>query len=519
MIIPWIFFLKEDEQLLVESFTQRRVVNGPRIYLAEPFQRIRRRKAATLGPTEYVLVRDNLTGELRNEFGPKLYFLRASDDLLERRKVITLKPNQYIRLIDDRSGKIRVEKGVETDGGEHRGDTERRVFLQPTEHILTEVTEGINIDEHTAVVVLDTLSGQRQLITEPQVFIPSPTQEVIGVSKRIRLEDHETVVVKDRQGRYIFHRGGEASGAGRSFFLDPYSELITFNWSTGLHKDKRTLSITRIDARPKFMWYEFEARTQDNVELLLGITFFWQIVDVEAMVKSTDDTPGDVCSHARSAIIQAVSQAPLETFLQSFNAIVRQAVLDDDDPFYSSRGVKLHAVEVRSAGCKDPETQRILQEIIREHTDRMNRLQKQESQNEVSLRQLGGEIEAEQQRSRLQTAQADNERSAEGLRGQLLAAQAQNELSMEEMRSRLLAAKAENERTAAQIAGDAEAVRVRSFLDKLGDDLPLEEKLAIFNTLRKGEVMESLSQGSAQLYFTPADVDLSIETRQRTNGR
>ena len=502
MLLPWIYFLKEDEQLLIESFTRRWVVNGPKIYFALPLERVRRRKALTLCPTEYLLVRDSLTGDLRNEFGPCLYFPKVSDDPVERRKLTTLKPNEYIRLIDDRSGEMRVEKG------------EQSIYLRPTERIHSPVSEGINIDEHTAVVVLDTLSGQRELITEPQVFIPSPTQEIIGVRSRIRLEDHETVVIKDRQGRYIFRRG---SADERSFFLDPYSDLVTFTWSAGLHKDKRSLQITHIDARPKFMWYEFEARTQDNVELALGITFFWQIVDVEAMVKSTDDTPGDVCSHARSAIIQAVSQVPLETFLQSFNAIVRQAVLESDNAFYNERGVRLHAVEVRSANCKDAETQRILQEIIREHTDRLNRLQKQESQNEVSLRQLGGEIEAEQQRNRLQTAQAANERSAEVLRGQLLVAQAQNELAEEEMRGRLLAARAENERTAARIAGQSEALRVSAFLDGLGADLPMSEKLAIFNTLRKGDVMEKLSQGSAQLYFTPAEVDLSIETRQSLN--
>lgn len=498
MFIPWVYFLKEDEQLLIESFTRRRVVNGPKVYFALPLERVRRRKAYTLGPTEYLLVRDILTGNLRNEFGPCLYFPRVSDDPIERRRLTTLKLNEYIRLIDDRTGEIRVEKG------------EKSIYLEPTERVLSDVREGINIDEHTAVVVLDILTGQREMITEPQVFIPGPAKEIIGVSKRIRLEDHETVVVKDRQGRYLFRRG---SADERSFFLDPYSELVTFTWSAGLHKEKRSLQITHIDSRPKFMWYEFEARTQDNVELALGITFFWQIVDVEAMVKSTDDTPGDVCSHARSAIIQAVSQVPLETFLQSFNAIVREAVLESDSAFYNERGVRLHAVEVRSANCKDAETQRILQEIIREHTERLNRLQKQESQNEVSLRQLGGEIEVEQQRNRLQSARAENERSAEELRGQLLVAQAQNEMTVEEMRGRLLAAKAENERTAARIAGQAEALRVSAFLEGLGADLPMSKKLAVFNTLRKGDVMEKLSQGSAQLYFTPAEVDLSIETR------
>ena len=129
------------------------------------------------------------------------------------------------------------------------------------------------------------------------------------------------------------------------------TELVELRWSTGLRKDQRTLKTTHIDGRPRFMWYEFEARTQDNVELVLGITFFWQIVDVEAMVRTTDDAPGDVCSHARSAITQSASQLTLEQFLSACNDIVREAVLETGDAFHAERGVRLHAVEVRSISC------------------------------------------------------------------------------------------------------------------------------------------------------------------------
>ena len=62
--------------------------------------------------------------------------------------------NQYIRLIDTRSGVMRVERG------------EASVVIGPTEKVVEDVREGVNIDEHTAVVVVDTVSGQRSLVTE-----------------------------------------------------------------------------------------------------------------------------------------------------------------------------------------------------------------------------------------------------------------------------------------------------------------------------------------------------------------
>ncbi len=465
MMIPWLYTLKEDEQLLVESWTRRWTVNGPGVFFAPSFSRVQRRKGITLGPTEYLHVRDTLSGELRNEYGPRFVFLGASEEVTEQLTAIPLKQNQYIRLIDQRSGTIRVARG------------EMIVYREPTEVVLEDVSAGVNIDEHTAVLLRDIHSGQLHLITEPQVFVPAANQEIVEVRRRITLEDHETIILTDRSGKYIFRRGSDDE---RAFFLAPYESVVQLHWSAGIYKDTRTLKITRIDTRPRFMWYEFEVRTQDNVDLVLGVTFFWQIRDVEAMIRTTDDAPGDICSHARSLIIQAISQVTLERFLSAFNAIVHAAVFEESTrDFYTDRGVQVHAVEVRSITCKDEATQRVLQEIIQETTNRLNRLQKQESENEVRLKQLAGQIESE------------------------------------EMKQQLLTLQREHTRLEALMHGEAEALRVQAFFDGLGADLTTEEKIALFNTLRKQDMLGVLSRGTAQLYFTPSDVDLSIEARKR----
>lgn len=547
MLLPWAYFLRNDEQLLVDSFTQRFVVNGPTVFFARPLLRIERRKALILGPTDYLRIRNILTGELRNEGGPGLYFLDANEEIAKRLSAIPLKRNQYVKIIDQRTALIRmvrgealvylgptedllgkVEEGINindesavvvrnVETGQSQLITEPQVFfpaanqdivalckpillkqnqyvklidrstgeirvvrgersfyLEPTEEILSNIQAGVNVDEHTAALIRDTESGQLALITEPQVFIPGPNQEVIELRQRILLEDHEAVVVKERLGQYQIRRGTDSE---RAFFLEPYAQLVQFCWSRGVHKDKRDLTFTHLDSRPKFMSYEFDVRTQDNVELVISITLFWQIVNIEAMIRTTDDATGDVCSHARSSIIQSVSQTSLERFLSSFNELVREAVLSPHDTFYQTRGVQIHATEVRSISCKDPETQRILMEIIQETTNRLNQLQKQESTNEVQLRQLEGNIAAEQ------------------LKGQLL-----------ELRQ-------EHAKTEATTQGGAEAIRVKAFLEGLGEQVSAPDKIFLFNLLRKQDAIAALSAGTAQLYFTPADVDLSIESR------
>src|SRR6185295_4381014 len=100
-----------------------------------------------------------------------------------------------------------------------------------------------------------------------------------------------------------------------------------------------------------------------------------------------------------------------------------------------------------------------LQEIIQETTNRLNMLQKQESENEISLKRIKGQIEAEQ-------AKGD-----------------------------LLSIQREHAQTEGRMTGEAEAERVRAFIEGLTENIPLPDKIGLFNVLRKQDALESLSQG------------------------
>merc|ERR1712167_225991 len=103
--------------------------------------------------------------------------------------------------------------------------------------------------------------------------------------------------------------------------------------------------VQKIDMRPQYAFFEYTVRTSDNVELVLEGQIFWQVTDVARMIERTGDPKGDVWYHCRSALIQAVSQVTLETFMASFNAIVQQAAATDKT-FYEERGVSVHNLEV-----------------------------------------------------------------------------------------------------------------------------------------------------------------------------
>jgi len=228
------------------------------------------------------------------------------------------------------------------------------------------------------------------------------------------------------------------------------------------------------------MWYELEARTKDNVELVLGLTMRWELQDMQAMIQTTSDATGDICSHARSVVIQAVSNLPLETFLSRFNKVVQEAVLENKDLFYSIRGISILGCEVRAISCKDPKTQAILQQIIQQNTNRISSLQKQESDNEVSLKKFEGEIESAKMKIKLLEIQ-------------------QQHIEKESL-----------------MEGRAEGLKLKTLMEALGTDLTVEQKMDVFHTLRKKDILSELSKGTSQLYFTPSDVDLTIDgTRKK----
>jgi len=81
-------------------------------------------------------------------------------------------------------------------------------------------------------------------------------------------------------------------------------------------------------------------RTTDSTLACADVqgTFFWEIVDLPAMLRFTGDAPGDVCAHARSCFIQLVSKSTLQTFMDSFNEIAKSAFANDDQ-FYSQASV------------------------------------------------------------------------------------------------------------------------------------------------------------------------------------
>jgi len=506
--------LGPQDQLLVTTLTGKEVHNGPGLKTVGFLKSGKKRRCEVLGPGEYAIIKTTTTGELHRIIGPNLLQLGPYDEIISKETAITLEKNEYVRLIDEVTGQIRVEVG------------EAIIYTEPTEKFFEgSKKKAVPVDPETACMVRSRQNGELSLITKPGLFVPSIDQDIVEVKKLITLAEYQTMIIADRFGRYHFisgaihavpvreehfdtnggalipsnkgihfaaeskepegmndvppfsidlMRNGSGEHGGVSFFLPPYCKIIELLWSSGIRKNKKEKRMKVFDSRPWYMDYEFTVRTSDNVELTLGISFFWSLENIAFMIRNTDDAPGDICHHARSEIIQAVSKVTLDDFMHRFNELVTETILESGDTFYEERGSKIHSVEVRSFECLDKKIDRVLQEIIKESTDRINRLQLVASENEVAIEKMRGKIEEEK------------------LKGQLIDV------------------KNEHQRKEALIDGEAEAERVAAFIKGLKDVASSQEAIAIFNEIRKQEIMTSLAQSDAHLYFTPAECDLRL---------
>ena len=399
----------------------QRVVSGPTLFFPDAYETVGDiDEAIELSKLQYVEVTETLTGAQRVVSGPTLFFPDAYDAVGDVGEAFEVRKHQYLKLLDQTTGALRVERG------------EKTVFPRAHEAAAEGgVQDAVNVDDETAVLVLDRATGQQRLVEARGLFFPAALETIVEVRTLVRVAPHEVAIVRDNAGAYSFHSGnGTGGGRGTAFFLPPHCELVTMHWSSGTSAEdaesnvvrnakavKYKVPITKVDLRSQYAFFEYKVRTSDNVELLLEGTIFWQVVDVPRMIERTGDPKGDVWYHARSSLIQAVSAVTLEQFMASFNAIVSRAAATDA-AFYEQRGVRLHGLEVVRYECADGKTAGVLQEIIQETTNRINRLQKQKSENEVEAERLSSQIDIERQRTQLIEAQTANQKLQAAVAGE-----------------------------------------------------------------------------------------------------
>jgi len=454
-----------------------RLIIDPGVFTPQPYELIIEvRNATLLSPRQYALVKNLLTGMHRNELGPQLLKIGAHDKVMSVKQKVVLGKDQFMVLKDAKAGTKRVVKGPIA------------YVPQPSETAPGGIKKAAFLDTDTAVLVLNRTSGQQRLVTKRGVFFPEADEEIIATQELIRVLPHEAMVVRDAQGKVTIHNGANGSAA---FFLPPYTKIVEMKWSDfsaipESGKEDKAIAkvpVTAIDLRTRKVFFSYEVPTSDNVKLRLDGTIFWKIVNVDKMMKTTADPEGDVWHHSRSALIQAVSKITLQNFMSAFGNITADAMkLQAADGFYTERGVVLESMELTGFTTVDASTATILQQIIEETINRINRLQVQESSNEVR------------------------------------AAALQADILLERQRTALIETKATNAKLEASMLGDADGMKLmqaaNSFIGGLNNSVPDEKQRIDLYKMHerlasKNKDTANLAAGNGKLFLTPADLNLN----------
>jgi len=461
------------DQVLIHNYQGKEVVNGPGTKFLNPFLGRDWREATQLGPLDYARIENELTGVPAHIEGPQLVFLGAYEQLAGVKSKIVLEKDEYINLIEGETGTERIAQGPAT------------VVPTPTETFPDGVQKAVFLDTDSAALIVDKTTGMQELVTEKGVFVPRAYQEVVEVRPLTHVLPHEAVVEQDPKGNYIVHSGST------SFFIQPYHKLVTMMWSSyadpvddAKAQDHKKVNVNKIDMRARMMFFTYEVRTSDNVKLRLDGNIFWRVKNVTKMVDMSSDPEGEVWQHARSGFIQGVSKTTLSVFMARFNNISNEASASQAaDGFYAERGVEIISMEVTRFEPLDTKTANVLQQIIQETTNRINRLEAQNSENDVRAAKLAADI------------------------------------NMEKQRTELIETKARNEQLQAKMHGESggmeRAKSAQAFIDGLDASIPdLTKRVELYEFHEKLENhlanTEHLAAGKATLFLTPKDMNLKL---------
>eukprot|EP00931_Biecheleriopsis_adriatica_P013131 TRINITY_DN11446_c0_g1_i1.p1 TRINITY_DN11446_c0_g1~~TRINITY_DN11446_c0_g1_i1.p1 ORF type:complete len:663 (-),score=174.31 TRINITY_DN11446_c0_g1_i1:93-2003(-) len=433
------------------------------------------RSAVVVGPHDYAVVEDTRNAAKTHYPGPLQLKLGIYERLVKVSQKVVLEKDEYVRFVNKKTGIETVHQGPSA------------VIPDVAEEAPAGIEKAVFLSGDKAVLLLNKTSGLQRLASSEGTFCPAPYEKILEVRPLIRVLPHEAAIVRTADGVLQVYQGNGMDGT--AFFLQPYTQLLDMKWS--VHSSAETADgtggkaiVQKVDLRAKKMFFKFEVPTSDNVKLLLEGTVFWQVLDVMKMVNTTGDPEGDVWQHTRSALIQAVSKATLNFFMANLNNITLQAYeAQTSDGFYDKRGVAIQAMELTGFECVDPKTAAILQQIIQETTNRINRLQVQQGENDVKAAELAANIQLEQQRTLLINAKAVNERLRAEMNG-----------STEGLKMFKAAE--------TYVAGLNDSV---SSVDSRVDLYKLQE------TIKSRNIdTENLANGNAKLFLTPEDMNLKL---------
>ena len=426
----------------------------------------------------------------------------------------------------------------------------RSRYVPEAHEVLGSVDEKIVLDNVEYVYVTDGTLGVTTLVIGPQRYTPVPTDTVSAVRHAERVAEYETVVVVTQQGEFVYQHGltdnttqlgdGQASTGGLAFYPPPHSEVQTFQWTIGgdVEQHGGTRTVRAIDTRIQQLQFEFDdIRTSDNIEFELEGVVFWQVTNVETLVRTTADPTLDIWTWLRSRFAKAASSLPYSEFLGQTSNITTfvQRALDEEASMFDVRGILIHNMELIEVELADEALEAsFVTSVSNSAADRLHQVEQITTANQVAMAESLGAQEValllQENERTLETERSTNAFLAHEHEAELRMTIQQSEHTIEMMRLNaslhlelrrvdLLAAETANSRVLAASAGANKGVEegnaAAEYLASLSAELPdPAQRAELYSShedrASRDKTTANLASGTAQLFLTPDEANLNL---------
>ncbi len=269
-------------------------------------------------------------------------------------------------------------------------DGSREIIAGPQEYFLLheprmhfEEMSRIVLEQNQRCHVVDEDGKETMHEGEKTVFVrPSETHKV--VNKTI-LQEGTAVVVVDEDGKRTVKQGPE------SFFLGPREKLYTFTWTGGEKKEPRYLRFDTLRTTPDQMYHDVEVRTRDQVILTIKLMIYWQVVDVEKMIKRCDDLIGAMVNIVSSSVASCFGQVTFEEAATDPERRIQGIDTFKSQEKWAEYGVRVEQVRLRGWRCADAQIQMILDQKIQNRTKIESDEEIAKAQHAVAMLKIGQE--------------------------------------------------------------------------------------------------------------------------------
>jgi hypothetical protein len=192
------------------------------------------------------------------------------------------------------------------------------------------------------------------------------------------------------------------------------------------------------------------------------------------LVVTTNDPPQDICNHVRSQILSFASKLTTKELMELPAAEIIKQIHDQDHEFYRTRGVSVSRINILEKKCADVKVDETYNAIINQKITRARNLEQQLGENDKEIARIDGLTKTEAKTYDL------------------------------------LQQKLKNLELETETSGKAEGGKIKSFLDGLGDDMSMKDKLDVLFMFEKTKRMALIAEKVKTLYLNPEDVDFNL---------